>query len=88
MFIILIISFDLVKKLNFITIDSSFTLLSLDVISLFTNVPLDLAVRNLQNRWKFIKENTTIPQKEFISAVSLVLSSMFFSFNDKIYKNI
>ena len=40
-------SFDLVKKLNTVNITKGHTLISLDVVSLFTNIPLDLAIESI-----------------------------------------
>jgi len=56
------------------------------VVSLFTNVPLDLAINGIKNRWNFIKQFTKIPMGEFISIVKFVLSFIFFTFNNVIYK--
>jgi len=56
------------------------------VISLFTNIPLDFAINSIINRWTLIKEKTHIPKDEFIDAVNLILSSTYFVFNKKIYK--
>lgn len=61
-------------------------LFSLDVISLFTNIPFDLAYQSLMNRWNFIELNTSIPLDDFLQAIKFVLSSTFFTFNIKIYK--
>lgn len=41
--------------------------MSLDVTSLFTNVPVDLAVVAVMNRWlhwSYIEKNTKIPKNE------------------------
>jgi len=61
-------------------------LVSFDVIPLFINVPLDLAINGIKNRWKYIKRFTKIPKEEFISIIKFVLSSIFFMFNNVIYK--
>jgi len=55
-------------------------------MSLFTNVPLDLALNGIKNRWNHIERFTKIPKDEFISIIEFVLSSTFFMFNDVIYK--
>lgn len=68
------------------TIDKNEILISLDVVSLFTNVPLDLAIDSINNRWKHIAAHTKIPQNEIIFAVSFVLTSTYFTFNSIIYK--
>lgn len=62
------------------------SLISLDVISLFTNVPINMAIKSLKKRWYHIKNNTNIPKKAFLSAVSFVLSSTVFLFNNRFYK--
>ncbi|XP_020299368.1 uncharacterized protein LOC109863521, partial [Pseudomyrmex gracilis] len=79
-------SFSLVNKISDIYIEDYFELISLDAISLFTNVPLELAVDSLLDRWHFLEKGTSLPRDEFISAVRLVLNSTFFVFNDKFYK--
>ncbi|XP_018311680.1 uncharacterized protein [Mycetomoellerius zeteki] len=79
-------SFQLVKKLRGTQIDENFSLISLDVVSLFTNVPIDFAIKSIEKRWNKIKKGISIPKKEFIGAVSLVLESTFFAFNDEYYQ--
>lgn len=79
-------SFELVKKLRGQSLDTQHRLISLDVISLFTNVPLELAIEDIGKRWHLISRTTDIPYTEFIAGIRLVLNSNFFKFNDKIYK--
>lgn len=55
-------SFQLIDKLNGLQIDLDYVLISLDVISLFTNVPIELAVESISNRWEHISKNCD-PQK-------------------------
>jgi len=55
------------------------------VVSLFTNVPLDLAIKNIDKRWESIKRFTKIIKNEFIAAINFVLST-YFTFISKIYK--
>ena len=63
-------------------------LLSLDVVSLFTNVPKDLAVRSVTSRWDLISNKTSIPFDEFLKAINLIIDSTFFKFNNRFYKQI
>jgi len=79
-------SFDLVKKLTGVHIDDGFSLISLDVVALFTNIPIDLALKSLENRWNFIGASCNIPKDEFLGAVRLILDSTYFSFNNLTYK--
>lgn len=79
-------SFDLVNKLKYIRIENDYKLISLDVTSLFTNLPLDLAEESLKRRWDHIRPNCNIPFEEFISAFRFVMDSTYFNFNSTIYK--
>lgn len=65
--------------------DDKFILTSFDV-SLFTNVPVDLALKSLNKRLNFKKINTKLHREEFLAAVKLVLSSTYFKFNNKYYR--
>jgi len=56
------------------------------VVSLFTNVPLNLALESISNRWSHICRGTNIPKSEFLNAIKIILDSTFFKFNNKIYK--
>jgi hypothetical protein len=78
-------SFELYNSLVGREIPDSHILISLDVISLFMNVPTNLAIDKVRKRWSYIeKKKMKIPLDEFLSAVQFVLSFTFFSFN--IYK--
>ncbi|XP_071640871.1 uncharacterized protein [Temnothorax longispinosus] len=79
-------SFQLVNCLNGSFLDDNYILVSLDVISLFTNVPTDLAIDSICNRWEHISKNCDIPKDEFVLAVRLILDSTFFRFHNNIYK--
>ena len=68
--------------------DESLRLVSLDVISLFTNVPTDLAIQVLHHRWDEIKEHTKIDRNEFLQAVKFVLDSNVSLFNGVYYKQV
>jgi len=79
-------SLQLVEKLNGLRIEEGYDLISLDVVSLFTNVPVNLAMDSVSNRWDHISRGTKIPKNEFIMAIQLMLESTYFMFNKKIYK--
>ncbi|XP_018308772.1 uncharacterized protein [Mycetomoellerius zeteki] len=81
-------SFQLVEKLKDICIEPDYLLVSLDVVSLFTNVPIELVSDGIAKRWEYISGKTVIPLNEFLIAVRLVLNSTFFMFNNKYYKQI
>jgi len=79
-------SFEIYNYLLGKTVRDTDVLLSLDVTALFTNVPLDLAIDGISNRWVYIKQYTNIPKNEFLMAINFVLSSTYFTFDNNIYK--
>jgi len=79
-------SFQLVKKLNGSTLEKDVELISLDAVSLFTNIPLDLMMESINNRWTHISKGCSIPKEEFLKALKLIIDSTYFSFNDKFYR--
>jgi len=81
-------SFKLVKNLNGKILEQGYTFASLDVVSLFTNVPIENVYEAISNKWSFIESHTAIPKREFIIALKLILESTFFSFDKVIYKQI
>jgi len=81
-------SFQLVNKLNGKLIQSDHKLLSLDVVSLFINVPKELIWNSVEKRWDCISCNTRISFNEFIMAVLLIIKATFFTFNNKFYRQI
>lgn len=79
-------SFHLFDVISGLDLDDHHTLCSFDVVSLFTNVPIELALEGINNRWKYKKLNTKINQQEFILALRFVMSSTYFTFDHRMYK--
>lgn len=76
------------NKIKDVLVPPDHKLLSLDVVSLFTNIDSKLVVNLVRSRWKEIKKNsgTKLTQLQFIEALKLVLGNCEFSFENKIYK--
>jgi len=79
-------SFNLIEKLRNVDINEKHVLISLDVISLFTNIPLDLAIESVSRRWEYISVGCSIPREEFLCALRLIFDSTYFQFDGNIYK--
>ena len=47
-------SFYLINKLNELCFEPDYVLASLNVISLFTNIPIDLVTKSIERRWDYI----------------------------------
>jgi len=79
-------STQLVKNLSNLHIPDDYSLASFDVVSLFTNVPIDLVLQIIKDKWSLIEGHTSLPQDEFVGSIEFVLKSTFFVFNNKFYK--
>jgi len=79
-------SFHLYNVLSNMDIDNSHVLVSLDVVSLFNNTPIDLAMQGIMNRWSYICKRTNIPRDEFLNAIKFILESSYFVYNNIYYK--
>ncbi|XP_061389122.1 uncharacterized protein LOC133324293 [Musca vetustissima] len=77
---------DLKDKLNDIKLDKDDIMVSFDVVSLFTNIPIHLAIKNILDKWKFLQEKTQIPKQTFLKILNFVLKdNNYFKCNDKVY---
>ncbi|XP_050512088.1 uncharacterized protein LOC126888113 [Diabrotica virgifera virgifera] len=77
---------DLKSKLKNIHLPQEYKLVSLDVVSLYTNVPIAFAKDIIKEKWNEIKIFTDIPLEEFILAVETTLKSTYFIYKNKIFQ--
>lgn len=78
-------SFDFASEITGFQTDENEVLFSLDVVSLYTNVPVDFALRCLEERWEEVEQHTNIDKTDFVDAVKLVLESTFFVYQGDVY---
>ena len=81
-------SFELKEKLKNITITDEYSLLSLDVTSLFTNISCELVLDSLDRRAFSIHNHCNIPIEELKECTAFLFNNMFFTFNDRVYQQI
>ena len=72
------------KKLEDLVVDDDYVLLSLDVSSLFTNVPCDLVLKSLDRRCQLIHNNCRIPFNEIINCTKFLFENTYFTFNNNV----
>lgn len=72
--------------INNCVVPENYKLISLDVVSLYTNIPIDLARETIIKKWILIEEYTTLTLPAFIEALELTLTSTYFQFKDTFYK--
>lgn len=79
-------SWDLKAKINTLSIPSNYKLISLDVCSLYTSIPMELTKRAIEKNWDQITTQTTLTKKEFMRGIQFALDSTYFSFQDEFYR--
>ena len=78
-------SFELVQKLKNVNVPDNFVLASLDVVSLFTNIPKEAAISAVNSRWEEIRRTVSMPWNNFEEGLRLCLDSTDFNFNGTTY---
>lgn len=78
-------SLDLKNKIRKLKIPKNYILISLDVTSLFTNVPLTLVKEALETEKEKFK---IIEQTEVFNAIEMITNNTYFIFNNTVYKQI
>jgi len=81
-------SWSFVNNINRKIIEPHEIFVSLDVTSLFTNIPRELVMQGIENRWTDIRMKTKLSLTQMISAIDMVLSSTSFVFNGRYYENL
>lgn len=64
-------------KVNDLQLPDGYVLVSLDVVSLFTNIPLQLTIDVITEEWQLIQDNTDIPLEEFIHILEFIFNSNY-----------
>lgn len=81
-------SYEFKSKIENTILPPGHSLISLDVISLFTNTPSDLVIQQIEKKWDSIKIHTSIPKSDFIKGIELILGSCYFSYAGEFYQQI
>ncbi|XP_044760154.1 uncharacterized protein LOC123317615 [Coccinella septempunctata] len=69
-----------------VQLPAGFVLISLDAVSLFTNISLQLVIQLLDDNWHMIAPNCNIPKDEFLAVITFLFSSNYFVYDGKFYK--
>lgn len=81
-------SFTFAEEFQNFQLPNNFILVSFDVISLFTNIPLDLIKTIIEKNWTTISNYTNIPLNEFLNILKLIFDTTYCLFNGSYYKQI
>lgn len=78
-------SYQFCEFINDQKIPANYVLVSLDVVALFTSVPVDLILQSIRDRWSDFEQHTHIDENFFVKMVEFCLTSSYFQFRDKYY---
>lgn len=82
-------SLEFKEKISKIKIETGEILVSFDVVSLFTNVPIQSCITIIDREWNRLEEFTDIPKKKFLEMLKFcVLDNNYFSFNKNLHKQV
>lgn len=79
-------SFEFASFVNGFTLPEGYVLVSLDVTSLFTNIPIELVVNSIQRRWQSISNFCSLTLSEFLELTRFVFDTTYFAYNGQFYK--
>ena len=75
-------------KIDNTAIPATYSMISLDASSLFTNIPTNLVLKSLKKPWYLIKKHTNFKQTDFLHLVEFLLNNTFFKFDNQFYQQI
>lgn len=81
-------SLEFINKIKAFFIPDGYTLISLDVQSLFTSIPKELIIDSLFNRISMLYSHCKIPPLDIIRCVEYLFDNTYLIFNNTIYKQI
>ncbi|XP_055584728.1 uncharacterized protein LOC129737591 [Uranotaenia lowii] len=81
-------SFVFAEDISKVRIPEGCVMFSLDVVSLYTNVPAENAYAFIEDQWHRLRKYTTLSLASLQQALSVVLKSSFFKYNNNYYKQI
>lgn len=81
-------TFSFVNFVQGVILPENYVLVSLDVISLFTNIPVDLVIELICLEWEKIKAHTSLARENFVKLIQFVCDNCYFSFGGKFYQQI
>ncbi|XP_072400190.1 uncharacterized protein [Diabrotica undecimpunctata] len=79
-------SFQVVELFNRTVLPHNYVLVSLDVVSLLSNVYLNAVFRSIHKHWNKISQVCSIDYDMFIEMIEFLFNSTCFSFKNKYYK--
>ncbi|CAD6221817.1 GSCOCG00011645001-RA-CDS, partial [Cotesia congregata] len=81
-------SFELVNILKLIVVPSDHILISLDVTSLFTNIPQELVLNIIEEDWDMLSKVIKMKKENLIKLIKFCFGFSYFTFQDNLYQQV
>lgn len=79
-------SFQLATILKNMTLPPDHIMVSFDVVSMFTNIPIEFALDIIKDRFEELSPSTTLNKNQFIEIIKFICDNCYFTYDDKIFK--
>lgn len=79
-------TWDFVRTIYNHPITEEYTIMSLDVESMYTSIPTELALEVVAKQWEKIKNHTSLPKEYFMEATTTCLTSTYFRYGKDYYE--
>ncbi|XP_046588309.1 uncharacterized protein LOC124293079 isoform X2 [Neodiprion lecontei] len=81
-------SFQFVDFIRDVELHSDYRLISLDVVSLFTNIRKDLVLKVINESWDNIKHLVKVPKFLLIKLIEFCFETSYFTYNGVLYRQV
>lgn len=81
-------SFQFAEFINEKQLPEGFVIISLDVVSLFSNIPRELVINSIKKRWRCISSYCNMSYDKFIEIIEFIFDTTYFTFDNIFYKQI
>lgn len=81
-------SFHFASLINNFQLPPEYVLVSFDVVSLYSNIPIDLLVEAVKDKWEKIAPHTLIPRDDFLVLIVFIFNNNYFTYGEEIYSQI
>lgn len=78
-------TFSFVNLVDGVILPDNYVLISLDAVSLFTKIPLELIVNIIKEKWHLIQPHTSLSETNFLKLITFIFNKSYFCFNNTYY---
>lgn len=79
-------SFEFTNFIQNKSIPNNYVIISLDVVSLFNNIPHQMAIQTINSKWNNISQHCKLTQRQFINIIKFLFNSSYFTYKNNFYK--